>query len=198
MSDPVDACLLEQLAGTPCRVGYIPSESDTKRRYVSKIQDRYADLGISDLRYFDLGDEYDSSELPKLLECDAIHLSGGDPFPFLSAVKDRGFRTHLKQYLESGGLLIGVSAGAMILSRSLGLADEDAAPSKRKHNAPALKFFDFEFYPHFQGDEQTSCELTHYAKAHKTDVYACDDNGGIFLRDGNIALLGPVVLFSRC
>lgn len=196
VSDAVDECLLQQLAGTPCRVGYIPSQSDPKRRYFTKIQERYLELGISDLRYLDLGAEYEPSQVRGLLECDAIHLSGGDPFPFLDAVKKRGFRTHLNQYLDSGGVLIGVSAGAMILSRSLGLADEVKPIRARKNEPKALKLFDFEFYPHFQGDERTASDLACYAKAYKTRVYACDDNGGIFLQDTQTTLLGPVVVFD--
>ena len=193
----MDECLLHQLAGTQYRVGYIPSESDVKRRYFEKIHDRYLELGISDLTYFDLADEYDSSQLPQLLDCDAIHLSGGDPLPFLESVKRRGFRNHLTQYLDSGRLVIGISAGAMILSRSLGLA-KDAKPGSQQKNEPAaMRFFDFEFYPHFQRDDLTTRNLTLYAKSHKTTVYACDDNAGLFLEGDTVTQLGPVEVFSR-
>lgn len=195
ISDAVDDCLMNQLKGTRCKIGYIPSDSDMKRRYFAKIQDQYLKLGISDVTYFDLGLEYDPQAIKPLLACDAIHLSGGDPFSFLTWVKKREFTSQLKLYLKQGGLLIGVSAGAMILSKSLGLAEEDWMTDKNrpiKHRIKGLNFFDFEFFPHFKQDFKTATALANYKKNHQTQVFACDDDAGIFIQDDQIQLLGSV------
>lgn len=196
VSDLVDDCLLDQLKGTACRIGYIPSDSDIKRRYFAKVEDRYRKLGISDLMYFDLGEEYEPTSIPQLLTCDAVHLSGGDPVQFLHLVKKRGFGVHLKKYLSDGGLVVAVSAGAMILSKSLGLMTlEDG--QKRLVKQQALRLFDFEFYPHFKQDLKTANGLRQYAASQKTVVYACDDDSGLHFVDGQVRMLGQVEQFGN-
>lgn len=192
-SDLVDQCFLEQLHGSRCRIGYIPSDSDLKRRYFSKIEDQYLKLGISDLFYFDLGEEYNPDSIPRLMDCDAIHLSGGDPFKFLELVKKRNFAKQLTQYLAKGGLLVGISAGAMILSKSLGLADEDQLFGKSRAHAPVVRglgIYDFEFFPHYKEDDGTRVALAAYAKRTQTGVIACDDDAGVFLSQENVTILG--------
>ncbi len=195
VSDVVDDCLLQQLSGTPCRIGYIPSDSDLKRRYFAKVEDAYLKIGISNLRYFDLGEEFDPTGIAKLLDCDAIHLSGGDPIQFLAWIRKRNFGEHLKKYLREGGLLVGISAGAMILSKSLGLMAVDHGKQNAKPT-PALRLFDFEFFPHFKEDEKTIKVLTQYALTQRTPVYACDDHSGLLVVNGSLRLLGQVTRFG--
>ncbi len=200
----VDDQMLRVLAGTACRIVYIPSDSDTKRRYFSKVVDQYAKLGITDVHYFDLGEEFDAASIPTLLACDLIHLSGGDPVRFMELMKQRSFSEHLRAFLKRGGVLMGVSAGAMILSRSLGLLAIDEGPksksgrrdSKSSPKNSTLKFLDFEFYPHFKSDEQTSKHLAHYARAQKTVVYACDDDAGLMVQNGQVTSIGQVTRFE--
>lgn len=47
-------------------------------------------MGINDLLYFDLDDEYDDTKISEILSCDVIHLSGGNTFYFLSLMQKRG------------------------------------------------------------------------------------------------------------
>jgi peptidase E len=48
-----------------------------------------------------------------------INLSGGNTFRFLKSIKERGAESRLVEYARNGGILIGVSAGAMILTPSI-------------------------------------------------------------------------------
>ena len=196
VSGLMDDELLRLMAGTSCRVGYIPSESDLKRRYFEKICERYEDIGITNVTYFDLGEEFHKENIPDLMSCDAIHLSGGDPEKFLALVRQRGFKDHLKIFLKKGGVLTGISAGAMILTPSLGLLDIDSKNSPSAKPRPALKMVDFEFYPHFKEDDATKRALTAYARVRQTRVYACDDDGGIVVNQGEVATVGRVTCFE--
>lgn len=202
VSKVVDDQLLRLLSGRGCRVGYIPSDSDLKRRYFAKVVEHYSVLGISDVVYFDLGEEFDSANISALLSSDVIHLSGGDPVRFLELIHRRNFGEHLRSFQTRGGVLLGVSAGAMILSRSLGLLaiDLPAKSGGKNQNLPrpkgGLRLLDFEFYPHFQGDEQTAKRLAHYARTQKTAVYACDDSAGLLVENGIVVPLGEVARFD--
>ena len=46
--------------------------------------------------------------------CDAIHLTGGNTFQFSYWLRERGLDAELKRYAKAGGVLIGVSAGAIL------------------------------------------------------------------------------------
>ncbi|MEI6834847.1 MAG: Type 1 glutamine amidotransferase-like domain-containing protein [bacterium] len=196
LSRLMDDELLRLLAGTSCRVGYIPSESDLKRRYFDKICERYEDIGITDVIYFDLGQEFSKENIPDLMSCDVIHLSGGDPEKFLNLVRQRSFTEHLKTFLKKGGFLAGISAGAMILTPSLGLLDVDSKKNPTAKPRPALSMVNFEFYPHFKEDDVTKRALASYARARQTRVYACDDDGGLVVHQGQVTTIGRVTCFE--
>lgn len=197
ISDVVDEKYLSLLTGTKYRIGYIPSASDRSRRYFAKVRDHYKALGVTNLTYFDLGEEYDHDATSRILDCDAIHLSGGDPFNFLAMIKSRKFGDRLKSYIRNGGLLVGVSAGAMILTRTLALANESHDFAETGAVVSALKFVDFEFYPHFKGDTKTVKALQSYANAKKISFYACDDDAGLVVMNGKLETLGSVTLFTQ-
>ena len=195
-SDLVDHELLSLMHGKSCRVGYIPSDSDTKRRYFAKVERAYSEIGIQRLMYFDLGEEFSEQLIPQLFDCDAIHLSGGDPFRFLALMKQRRFADRLKTYLAKGGILVGVSAGAMILTRSLDIIAAVDEPKMAKKPSPALGFLPFEFYPHFKGDDATASLIQRYCTARRVQVFACDDDAGIRVSDGDMKMLGAVTKFN--
>ena len=192
ISDAVDLKVLDILAKTSCRIGYIPSDSDPSRKYFRRTESQFRKLGLIDVFYFDLGQEYDSRNISKLMSCDAVYLSGGDPQRFLELIESRKFSSHLKKYLASGKLIIGVSAGAMVLSSTLGLASEADDFLAAKRRIGGLKFFGFEFYPHFNTKPSQVTSLQKYAKFHGVEVYACDDSAGLYITDKNTEPLGLV------
>jgi dipeptidase E len=111
-------------------------------------------------------------------------------------LRQRSFTEHLKTFLKKGGVLTGISAGAMILTPSLGLLDIDSKKSPSSKPRPALKMVDFEFYPHFKEDDATTRALANYARIRKTRVYACDDEGGLVVHQGEVTTLGCVTCFE--
>ena len=195
VSDAVDDVMLRQLGGSSCRVAYIPSDSDLKRRYFQKVENDYRRIGISNLFYFDLGEEYSESSVSALFQHDAIHLSGGDPVRFMELMRQRQFGQHLKKYVQTGGTILGISAGAMILTPSLGLLPAVDNTPVLKSSLRALGIIDFELYPHFKADKKTREKLAHYARSKKIRLYACDDDAGLLIKDNEITMLGPVQSF---
>lgn len=194
VSFQVDDKLLSLLAGSHCRVAYIPSDSDLTRRYFQKVQQSYQKIGISEVNYFDLGLEFDKLATAEILKHDAIHLSGGEPVKFLEHMKARQFGPVLKSYLKSGGILIGVSAGAMILTPSLELVQEIDEESVPKSLRRALGILEFEIYPHYKHDKSTAEKLARYAVARKKVVYAFDDDAGIIINENTTDLVSVGVV----
>lgn len=191
-SEPVDNRLLSLLPASP-KIGYIPSDSDYKRRYFNKVTEHYNELGIYDVMYFDLKDEFTPALIPELLSCSAIHLSGGDVYQFLASIRVRQFAPILKKFIAQGRVLIGVSAGAMICAPTIDLCElfdgVKMKPSERK----SMGFVDFDFFPHYDQSPATLKRLCDYSLKHRRTVYACDDCEGVIVKDNVIECIGNVL-----
>jgi len=192
----VDKELLNLFNKSNPSIAYIPSESSLARKYFDEKVEYYQALGIEDLQYFDLDKEYDATRIADMFKCDAIQLSGGNTFYFLYLLRKRGLIRSLKAFVKNGGILIGISAGSILMTRSINTAglgedaDENIIGIKNK---AALNIVDFEFMPHWKGSTKKLNLLKKYAEAKKTTVYACKDGDGIIIDGENIKLIGDII-----
>ena len=190
-NERLDRRFLEMIGKDKPRLAYIPSASDSTRRYYLEKREYYKRYGIEDILYFDLNKEYDPSLTDELLSCDAIHLSGGDPFQFLGAIRKRGFGPVLKKYHEDGGVLLGISAGAIVLTPSINISHVFYKSRTDKHQAVGL--VDFHFLPHWNQREDRLEAVKSFSLENRATVYACCDGAGMVMQGGNIELVGDVV-----
>ena len=192
----VDKELLNLFNKSNPSIAYIPSESSLTRKYFDEKVEYYKALGIEDLQYFDIDKEYEASRIVDMFKCDAIQLSGGNTFYFLYLLRKRGLIRSLKSFVKNGGILIGISAGSILMTRNINTAglgedaDENIIGIKNK---AALNIVDFEFMPHWKGSTKKLNLLKKYAEAKKTTVYACKDGDGIIIDGENIKLIGDIL-----
>ncbi|MGE6575388.1 Type 1 glutamine amidotransferase-like domain-containing protein [Paenibacillus xylanexedens] len=178
-------------------IGYIPSCSDPERKYYEHTKRYYNQIGIDNLQYYDLDLEYEESTFGSIFECDAIHLSGGNTFYFLSLLQKRNMVGLLRSYVKSGGILIGVSAGSILTTPTIEIAGygEDADENNVDlKDMQALGLVDFEFAPHWDGSEDTLNLLREYTRVNPTAVYACQDGGGLVVDGESVELYAHVRL----
>lgn len=208
VSDALDEHVLRLLEGTQHRVAFVPAATDRKRRYFQRAESYYGDMGISSLLHFDVGEEYEEAALPLLLACDAIHLGSGDTDPFLAALTRRGLLDPLRTFAARGGVLIGMSAGAMLFAKSTAICaiDEPGAQSatsgknaKSKRGGAllprALDLVAFDFWPHFEGDARTAKALAAHATKSSRAIYACHDSEGLVVEGDTVILVGEPTVF---
>ncbi|SDY83108.1 dipeptidase E [Bacillus sp. 166amftsu] len=176
-------------------IAYLRSSSDVTGKYFNYVVKYYRELGISNVEYFDLDKEYDERKINDIFNYDAIHLSGGNTFRFLNSLRKRNLMQPLKYYVENGGVLIGVSAGSIITTKSIDTAqfvDEDIIGLEDRSS---LGFVDFDFLPHWS-EEQSEKYLDlvrDYSKLKNRTIYACKDGGGIVIDGENIKLIGNII-----
>ncbi|HEX3852351.1 MAG TPA: Type 1 glutamine amidotransferase-like domain-containing protein [Polyangiaceae bacterium] len=197
-SDPLDARLLQFLApGTS--VGYIPASPDRARRFFSGFARHYERLGIA-LQFFGLEDEFQPEQLAQLLQLEAIHLSGGNTFRFLHWLRARNLVPELQKYVAQGGVLIGVSAGAILMTRDIRSAAicGDApypAPSDPSHSdATGLGLLDFVVLPHFDGSPAQRAELARLGNELGSVAYGVPDGSGIVVDGSHVEPVGNVTV----
>jgi dipeptidase E len=190
----VDLAFMELLGKKGPRLAYIPSQSDLQRKYFNQKVEWYKQFGITDLLYFDVDKEYDEKKIDELLACDAIFLSGGNTYYFLNSLKKRNFLSVLRDYVKKGGVLIGVSAGSIIMSKTIDITtlhDENTIGLKEY---TALGLVDFEFFPHLDHNKKQFLEnLKKYSIKSKSVIYACKDGDGIIVNDHEINFFGEVL-----
>ena len=194
----VNEKMLELISKEKVKLGYIPSTGDKDRAFFNAQVEFYHKYGIDDFLFFDLDDEYDPLKIEELLSCDVIHLSAGNPIYFLNNIKRRRFELILQKYVQNGGLLIGVSGGAVQIGRSAGLYKVfidhlDSAISNIKE-FDALGLVDFEILPHYnRWDEDYKKDVKEYSKKLRTIIYALHDGDGIIVNGDSIEFIGNVI-----
>jgi len=152
VSERVDEGLLRLIGLGSAMVAYIPSCTDENRDYFNQKVKYYSRLGIRNLFYFDLDKEYDEDQISKLLSCDVIHLSGGNTFRFLYNLQRRNFSVLLRKYVHDGGILVGISAGAILMSHTIKAASIVDTNEVAINDLTGIGLVGFDFFPHYQGD----------------------------------------------
>lgn len=190
----IDKELLNLLDKSDPIIGYIPSCADPQRKYYKERQAYYSRLGMNLEVYFELDKEYHPDLLESLLSCDAIHLSGGNTYYFLYWLRKREMLLPLRQYVEQGGVLIGVSAGSILMTPDISTSalcgDEVIA---RETDFSGLSLVDFAFVPHFGDIPINLDDLKKYSRDNQVVVYACRDSGGIVVTEDDVNCIGDVV-----
>lgn len=195
-SDAVDARLVELLP-KGARIGYLPAGPERAAAWFRLRTRHYARYGLS-LTYFGVEAGYEPERTEELLHCDAIHLSGGNTFRFMHWLGMRGLDAGLKRFAEAGGVLIGVSAGAIITTPDIGTAALCGDPRYAAAGAAAdrdqgLGLVSFGFFPHFDGSAAHHAALRGYSRSFAGDLYGVPDGSGIIVRGASLETVGPVV-----
>lgn len=100
-------------------VGYIASSPDPTREFFQNVVKLYDNFGIKDVTYFELEDGFDKQCDEQLERNTIIHLSGGNTYRFLFWLKHRSLMSKLRQLAKAGKPMVGVSAGAMLMTPSI-------------------------------------------------------------------------------
>jgi dipeptidase E len=194
----VDDRLLDLLATKGRRIGYVPSGPEPDFRFYHQKQAYYAQMGLSLDLFFDLEQPLSESRIDDLFACDAIHLPGGDTRRFLQHLKASGLSEHLADWARHGGLLIGTSAGAILMTPTVALDAmfSNEAPESVRDSA-GLNLVPFEFFPHLNSKPQFLSMLLDYSKRTSGTIAACRDGDGILISEGAIASIGQIVWMSN-
>ncbi len=180
------------------RIGYIPSGPEPDRRFFRDRSAYYARYGLEVCIFYDLDEPHTEDDEKMLFQCDAIHLAGGHTGGFLARLKRSGLITALKTWASAGGLLIGTSAGAIILTPTIAT---DAlfggnAPEDFVHDT-ALGLVPFEFFPHLNTSSSYLPDLVRYSNHIPRPIIACKDGEGLIVTDGKIECIGQPVWVEK-
>lgn len=172
----------------------IPSSSFDAEDDFKFFVDEFSKFGVHRFMLFCVDIPYTKTLLNEMLQSDLIFLGGGNTFYFLKHLKKAGMFAHFEQFLNRGGVLCGLSAGAIVLTPHVHTAtfphfDRDENPWDMK-NLSAMRLVSFEFFPHYKNSKRYDAELLHHSKKSKYPLYACPDGGGIIIEGEQISFSG--------
>lgn len=182
----MDMRLMELIGTAHPKIGYLSSSPDEERTYFKLKEAYYSNLGAQLTAYTDSRNANNLEHLEKLFACDAIHLSGGNTFLFLAWLRESGLASELKNYAAKGNFLIGVSAGAILMTPSIETAllcgDDD---SLSDGDTIGLSLVDFQFLPHYHLEKESS-ELSEQVLLPRQLTYGCPDGAGLIVQGENV------------
>jgi dipeptidase E len=180
---------------------YVPFCSDDSETYYKRIVRRYRSYGFTDFHCLPVDRPVKSRDLVRALRSDVIYLAGGNTFYFLKHLKSSGMDQELTKFVRRGGVLAGLSAGALILTPSIHLAgiprfdaDENEVGLK---DLRALALTQFEFSPHYGASRRRDEALLRYSKRTRHPIFACTDGGGIVVNEDILSAYGRTFVFYR-
>lgn len=194
----IDERVLRLIGVVRPRIGYVSAAPDPERSDFERKRRYYEKLGADLAAYVDSDTGDLERALAELFRCDAIHLGGGNTFSFLRWLKARCVLPWLGAWAAEGrGVLIGVSAGAILMTPAVGtatLCGDVREPGPIDDDA--LGLVGFHFWPHYvPGAEQAPASRAVIESL--PALYACEDGAGIVVDGADIELYGAVQIARR-
>ncbi len=180
---------------------FIPASSyDSDLEFVEFVK-QYKRFGITDFLHFPVDREFDSTLYETLFHSKVIHLHGGNTYYFLNTLKRSGIYNFLQEFVSQGGILTGLSAGAIIMSPCINTAgfpsfDKDENEDKIR-NLKGLDLVRFEFFPHYRNSQRYDREILSYSKKTNNPIYACPDGNGIIVESDTIKFVDKCYMFKK-
>lgn len=181
-------------------VTFIPSSSYLSEHEFKAFVKHYSKYKMSRFIHFPVDVPFDRIMFQEVMRSDAIHLAGGNTFYFLNSLRKAKLLPELRKYVEKGGILTGLSAGAILMTENIDMAaypefdrDENFVNIK---NLSALNLLNFAFFPHFKNSARYDAVFRKYSRTKKKVIYACPDGAGIVVCGDEIRFVGPCYGFA--
>lgn len=153
----------------------------------------YSAIGFRHGLSFPIGQYYDPGRERVAFDCEAIHLGGGNTFEFLAMMKMRGLLPKLREYVKNGGILIGTSAGSILMCPSIHIAGfADPNYYLDDDELGSLGLVDFDMKPHWDFWRTRKDMFADFQKESGRTLYCLRETQGIHIDDKGVHFLGGV------
>lgn len=156
---------------------------------VYKEKNWHVERSCKELAYLGLETElfdFDAQPAGELLEYDVVTLIGGNPYYLLDSIRKHNGQEVLRR-IAGKGLLIGWSAGALVLEQTIALANR-YLPEQNivgMQDFTGLGLTDIQILPHYsrqqRQDESTEEKCRQYERENHCTVLRLDDGEGVVL-----------------
>lgn len=180
---------------------FIPSHYYESDQEFNEIIQHYRPYGVKRFLKLEIDSHFSQTLKKSVFKSDIIHLGGGNTFYFLKYIKKNNLINELKTWLKNGGILTGLSAGAILMTPKIETAgfpefDRDDNEDNLK-NLTGMNLVNFDFFPHYRNSKRYDKDLINHSKKCPRPVYACVDGSGIIVTDEEVRFIGKTACFSQ-
>lgn len=190
----IDVAMMSLVENLNPTITYIPSCSHDCHADFEDFVAQFEKYHLMNFIYLPVDVPIDKPILEEALKSDIIHLSGGNTYYFLHHLKKNGMFKHLKDFVKRGGILSGLSAGAILMTPNINTAGFPDFDKDENYDGlrdlRALGLVNFEIFPHYRNSARYDKELRAYSKKANHPVYAIPDGRGIVVNGRNLTFLG--------
>lgn len=172
------------------RIGYIPAGLYDNGNMSIWDMCIFYDMGFRTMVPFPVGMKYEKENLERLLSCDAIAIGGGNTFELLFMLRLRGLLPILKKYCEDGGILMGASAGGIVMCNQIRIAGFADYNYMDLQDLSSIGLVDFEVKPHWDCWEKEIREFQKYVSKNKVELYGLREGQAIWVTDNGMTFYG--------
>ncbi|MGH4050915.1 MAG: Type 1 glutamine amidotransferase-like domain-containing protein [Clostridium sp.] len=183
--------------GKEYTLSYIPSMTDKKLKHFELAKTELNEYGDFKYNYFDIDDFCDLNKIEKIFKSDVIYLSGGNTYYFLNNLKKRYLITRIRRYIKNGGCVIGLCAGAIMMSKDISAAKFGCEDIIGLSNLSSLDLVDFDFMPHWNKHSHYLNDLKEYSSSTGNTIYTCNDGDGIIVMDDKLHFYGDINMIKE-
>jgi dipeptidase E len=193
--------LVELTGKSNPRITYIPASSYGSEIEFREFVKRFRKFNVTKFLHFAVDIPFDRILFEEAFKSDAIFLSGGNTFYFLEHLRKKNLLRELKAFVARGGVLAGLSAGAIIMTPNINTAGFPAFDCDENEEGlldwKSLGLVKFEFFPHYVNSRRYSIELSSYTELSKYPLYASRDGSGIIVEGSDIKFIGEHHCFIK-
>ncbi len=197
----LDKSFIELIGKKNPVVTFIPSSSYLSEQEFKAFVRHYSKFRITRFIHFPIDVPFDRILFQEVMRSDAIHMSGGNTFYFLNSLRKSKLISELKMFAKGGGVLTGLSAGAILMTENIEMAgypefdrDENTVNIS---NLNSLNLVDFLFFPHFKNSARYDTVFKKYTRLHDKMIYACPDGSGLVVNGEEMTFIGKCFAFSQ-
>jgi dipeptidase E len=183
---------IRDFVGSGTRVVFVPYAVHDRRAYAAKVQDRFADMGLS------LASIHDVSNMARAVdEADVIFVGGGNTFRLLKGLYDHNLLDPIRRRAASGIPYIGSSAGSIVACPTLKTTKD--MPVVAPPSFEALGLVPFQISPHYLDPDPASSHMgetqeeriTQFLEENEEAVIGLREGSFLRVRGGAVTLKGP-------
>lgn len=158
---------------------YIPAGLDGAKEEFKQFKKDFKAIGVKKTNFLALENETPSRAKEKISQAEIVFLGGGNTFYFYSQITKNKLKTAFINHVKKGRLLIGLSAGGIIMTPTLMMAcypdiDADELSGEVDH-FKSLGFTKFEICPHYRNAKKMNLNLMTYTALYPYPVYGLRD-----------------------
>lgn len=155
-----------------CKLLFIPNEKATAEAIAGSIYyDRMQEFGFKKENVYVFN--HNTPDKFRNLDIDVIYISGGNTFGTLDKIRKCGFDKDIIDYVKSGVVYIGGSAGAHIVSKNIQHVEKYDDNNVEMTDFRGLGLFDGVLVCHYtyirKNDYDNLCEMSKYKAYYLTD-----------------------------